>query len=491
MASAELNRLYLIFGEEIHRRLKLAQDNINSARAGRKAVAADFALSMHMARELLNYVKKHGAPEVSPSKGKKIEVSVPRSAEPAAPESYELEIEEEEDRMHVSARGQDLVRNLDELMIAAEIDPKKWSSANFKCRTWPTALKIRSADAQGNMQDTVQLVRSWYVSADFYKRLDIDVKPASFPKIPRVARTIDPTRNVMSAIILPDMQIGYRWADKHRNLIPLHDWAAIDATIQLTEMLNPDIIQFLGDNLDLAAFSTKYSVPMNVRDTTNPSLLTAYGLLSRYRTAAPHAEMDWQAGNHEDRLERAVTDPNRGLSEFETLRRADDPNGPPVVSFASLLGLDALDITWRNYGESRWLWDKVLIHHGDVVRNGGGKTVAAVVGNSSHSVMFGHIHRLEMAQKTIHGPEGIKIITAATPGCLCSLESGVVPGVSRTPDWQHGVGIVWYDTVNDQEHIQLLPIHNGVLFYEGNVIIGDGKRLAKSIATESGWPQIS
>lgn len=408
--------------------------------------------------------------------------------EPPAPKEPHVDIkQEDEDTLHVSAKGQGIVRNLDELYDVAEISPADWAADDFQARTWATPLRQRVEDGTGKVKDKIVVVRSWYISAKFRRRLDINV---TYPEWKAPAPMVrKPSSLVPSAIILPDWQTGYRWQNKHRKLLPLHDWNALDAALQLTAMLNPTIVQMLGDNIDLAPFSTKYDLSNDLRDTTIPSILTVHSLLRRLMAVAPHAEVDWQGGNHDDRGQRAVRGRGTGLEEMDNLTTADNPNGAPVLSFAHLVGLEKLGISWRPYHEERWLWNAVRIHHGELVRSGGGKTVAKALQDATHSQLFGHIHRREIAAKTIWGPKGRHEIYAASPGCLCDV-SGNVPGVSAHPDWQQGIGIVWWDEARGQEHIEIVPIHNGVLVWKGERIVGDGARLSEEIAEEIGWPQI-
>lgn len=422
-----------------------------------------------------------------------LEVADEASEPPASPgvtvrqrsEGADLEVEAQGNDAHSSERDQGVVRNLEELMAQADIDPAQWTADDFQARTWATPMRRRRMGEGGvRLDDEISVVRSWYVSAKFRRRLDKVTSAADWGKrVPRRARAV--TSPSVAAVIFPDMQLGYRWGRGHQVLEPLHDWAAIDAGLRLLQLVQPDVVQNLGDGLDFAAFSTKFPVALELRDTTRPSLLSMHALLRMQRELVRGAEIDYQGGNHEERSERALVG-----TEYDGLTRADAPDGPPVLSFASLLGLDALDITWRRYGEHRWLFDSVLVHHGDKVKSRGGLTAADVIRDAQSSVLFGHIHRLEQASRTIHGPAGVRTITAASPGCLCRVD-GAVPGVTKRPDWQQGMGIVWWDAARKQDHLELIPIHDGILYFRGDRIEGDGVRLAAEVAEQIRYPQVA
>jgi hypothetical protein len=394
--------------------------------------------------------------------------------------STQWEEPEDDDDLSPSKRGSQVVRNLEELAKQAEIDLSKWSDeGTFKVATWPTTLKRKSRDG-----DQIVVVRSWYVSARFKRRLDSLVLPTDFGK-PLQRKNVKPGSSIEVAITVPDMHVGYRWSDGHQKLLPLHDWNAHDVVLQLIKEVQPNIIQNLGDGLDNAPFSDKWKVPISLRDTARPSLLTMYALLRAQRQLAPEAEINWQSGNHDERTERPFVG-----TEWDGLQAADRPNGPPVLSIHNLLGLEGLDIRWQNYGDYRWLWDSILIEHAPPKMSGkSGKTVSEVIRDATHSTVFGHIHRCEMASRTLHFPQGIKTISAMSCGTLGRVD-GFLPGYTKRPNYQHGVGIIYWDRDKRQEHIEVLPIHDGVLFYRGMQLRGDGYALCREIASQIGYPQI-
>ena len=187
------------------------------------------------------------------------------------------------------------------------------------------------------------------------------------------------------------------------------------------------------------------------------------------REACPDSEIIYMEGNHENRILRAITD---NADEIVHLRPADDLDGSPVLSVDRLLGLQHLDVEYHGpYGASYWLWDKVRVHHGNVVRPKGGGTVTAMLNNSTHSQIVGHIHRREHACKTIENAEGTVVIEAMSPGCLCRLD-GAVPHAagSSVLNWQQGLGVA--HKKGDKVHMRLLPILDNQIVIHGEVFTG-------------------
>ena len=190
------------------------------------------------------------------------------------------------------------------------------------------------------------------------------------------------------------------------------------------------------------------------------------------RKACPEAEIVYMEGNHEHRILRAITD---NADEIVHLRPAHDLDGSTVLSVDRLLGLKDLDVEYHGpYGASYWLWDEIRVHHGNVVRPKGGGTVTAMLNNSTHSQIVGHIHRREYACKTIQNSGGTKIIEAMSPGCLCRLD-GAVPHAagSSVLNWQQGLGLVHKN--QDKLHMHVLPIVDNQIVIHGKAFTGEDR----------------
>lgn len=107
------------------------------------------------------------------------------------------------------------------------------------------------------------------------------------------------SNNLKCAVILPDMQVGFRRNLNTGELVAIHDREAMDVALQLTEFISPDRIVLLGDNLDLAEFSTKYTTPADMSFTTQASLVELSWWLGKIRSINLDMKIDYIAGNHE------------------------------------------------------------------------------------------------------------------------------------------------------------------------------------------------
>ena len=365
------------------------------------------------------------------------------------------------------------IKTLDDLLKVACVDKKEWRVTSWRANAWETAHKVR---------DTMKKVTLHQVKANLERRIEATYRPAE----PRqtLVRIDHPGRKarLKHAVIVPDLQAGFAWKNRYTYLEPMHDRKAMDAVLGLVREVNPHYVVLLGDMVDFAPWSTRFPRKPEYKQTTQPTIDELHWWLSELRKSAPGAKIVYMAGNHEERMTKAMVEK---LSEATHLTKVFEES--PALSVRNLLRLDDLDIEYIGpYGADWWLWDRIRITHGDKVRSGGGATAAAILKSARWSEVYGHIHRVELGQKTYHGPFGRNVITAMSPGCLCRVD-GTVPGVSKNPDWQQGCGIATFDQDTEQVHIQVLPIHEGSLVYDGRVI--EGQDPCEHIAFATGWKQ--
>lgn len=438
-------------------------DRIRDEGWGGRRLKRATGLSRRQVRRVIRWAKEGMPTQASPR-------NTPAEGPKDAPKEPTVTVEDEGDACRVNVRGQALVMNIDDLVEVADIDVSEWTIARHRVNTWTTTLK--------NADGEPEIVRNWQVRADLERRFVVDVAEPSWTPV----RRIEPDEHPMveSALIIPDSQHGFRWTEDRRRLEPLHDRRACDIAVQVARELQPQTIVLLGDMLDVAEWSTRYPRPSELRDTTQPTLLEVHWWLRDLRETCPTARILYLEGNHEDRITRALID---SMPHAAGLTAVGDTE--PVLSVPRLLGLDALDIEYVGpYGASAYLWDHVRVTHGDKVRAKGGATSRAVVAEATEPTLFGHVHRVEYAARTLHERDGARVVWAATPGCLCRVD-GSVPGVTARPDWQQGLGIVQWDGL--QAHYSQIQIEQGRAMWRGRLV--EGVDRGEEIAEAIGWPQ--
>lgn len=292
------------------------------------------------------------------------------------------------------------------------------------------------------------------------------------PKVKRAAKSPGAWR---TAVILPDPQIGYRRDLETMELDPFHCERTIDVALQVCAAVEPDLIVNLGDLLDLQEF-TRFELEPGFQLTTQPSIYRAQEFLGMQRAIAPNAEIRLLEGNHDARLPRQII--ANAKAAFQ-LKRA--PEDWPVLSVPNLLRLDDFGVEYvPGYPAGiTWINDRLACIHGSKVRSNG-STAAGVIDDERVSVIFGHIHRIEMQHKTRRTRNGGRSSLAASPGCLCRID-GAVPGVKGGMDpngkavaavenWQNGLAVVTYKDGDSPFALELIPIHGGTTIFRGQAL---------------------
>jgi hypothetical protein len=283
-----------------------------------------------------------------------------------------------------------------------------------------------------------------------YKRAEkLTIKPSTVTK---------PSKNFgwKLAALLPDTQIGYR-VYEDGSVIEFHDEKAIEIAMQIVayanEQFGVDTIVNLGDTVDLPAQS-RHHQEIAFQNSTNLALQRAYEYLAQQRATVPDAQIVFLEGNHDCRINKYLSE---NAPAVVSMRRAGEtPDEWPVNSLPHLLRMDELDITFASgypAGEF-WLNENLRCIHGDRVNSSGSTAMKYINSNHHVSVVYGHIHRIEMLYHTNHTSTGPARNAAFSPGCLCrvdgsvpSVKGGVTPNekpVKYWENWQQGMGFAWY-----------------------------------------------
>lgn len=292
-------------------------------------------------------------------------------------------------------------------------------------------------------------------------------------KLPKIATVVEKSTEWDTAVILPDMQIGFFHNEKNE-LEPSHDPDAIDLAISLVASVKPKRVIMHGDNLDLPEMG-KYRLSPAFQRTTQASIDYATTMVARLRAASPNSEIVWLAGNHEERLVNYLID--NAAAAFG-LKKGNSPESWPVLSVPYLCRFEEYGIAYvPGYPAGvYWVNEKLKVIHGTKVKSGG-STAHAYLATEKTSVLYGHIHRREWAELTRDDYDGPKTILAASAGCLARCD-GAVPStkggidlngrpMTVTENWQQGLCVVTYQDGDKEFHLEMIPIRSGKMFYRG------------------------
>ncbi len=357
------------------------------------------------------------------------------------------------------------VKTLEDLLEAGEVDLEKWYVDTYTQNSWE-----QNSSEHG-------LVTLFQVKAKLNRRAPVSVKRVSALPKP-IKRAKGRKKKLETALFMPDTQHGFIWGDKHDTLIPLHDYLAIDAFIQLAIKLQPDYLFLLGDHFDGAEWSVKYKGSPRERDTTQPALDVLNWHLVQLRLSCPQAKIIYLEGNHDTRMERAMN------VRLEAARHVHQVGSDvEALSLPHLLRLDDKDIHYHGpYGTTYWLWGEIECTHGS------SSSIEGEARKATHSRINGHVHRRGVATRTVSTPEGIKRVSIVNPGTLARID-GTVPSATvgkACEDWQQGAALAHF--IDGNAHFQILPIEDGLMIYDGEVIRGVDR--VAQIARETGWKQL-
>lgn len=338
-----------------------------------------------------------------------------------------------------------------------------------KVSIYQSLIKDENGDAQVHDLAAIQFSPSWDAGPQWPV-----VQPGPQIQVQKTKTKSKATKGFKTAIIPPDIQIGY-FRNRDGQLEPTHDENAIDVCLAMIEELQPELIVCVGDNLDLPEMGKYVTYPAYAQ-TTQASIDRATMFCAQMRTAAPSARIVWLAGNHEERMPKYLV---QNATAAYGLRKGNAPESWPVLSVPYLCRMDEFGVEYKpGYPAADfWINKKLKIIHGDRVKSSG-STAHVYLNNEKVSVIYGHIHRIETAFKTREDYEGPKTVMAASPGCLARID-GAIPStkggvdldgrpLTRHENWQQGVGVVTYEDSGEHKFsYEVATIYNGWTMFRG------------------------
>lgn len=362
------------------------------------------------------------------------------------------------------------IKTLPQLIEAAEIDLEIWAIERHIINKWEVAGKFGSApDQYFEVQDL------WQVKAWLVKKRPLALEPVVSPvvisvKLPKRTKKKE-SPHYCQGLLLPDPQFGFKKSLRTAKLDPFHDRAALDIALQIAQDYELDFLAWLGDFMDLADWTDKYTRSPNFYWTTQPAAIEGKWWLTQFRMADPHpTEMFLIEGNHETRMRTQIMN---HFKEAYGIRSVDALDLPPLMSIPRLLALHDLDIEWVGdwpNGEV-WLNDYIACEHGPLARGKSGATVSAYVQEVNETRIIAHIHRIESASRTVHERTSQRTVSVISVGCLCRVD-GAVPGKRAKVNWQQGIGFVEYYTDGRSDHVvTAIPINNGQALFRGKLYV--------------------
>ena len=354
--------------------------------------------------------------------------------------------------------------SLETLLKKFSISEDIWKVTNFKVNQWDVSAKEEVDgkivwNTHTNYQARASLVRKIPIKCDF--------PPVQGAKVSKISFNVKtPKRDLKLDVILPDAQVGFKRDLNTGKLTPLHDLKAIAIATEIIKDLKPDRIIMLGDMLDLPDWSTHFVRSPEFYFTTQPSINWLSSWISELRPYCK--EMVYIEGNHEKRMIDSIV---QNTIQAYGIKPANEPDVPDLMSVPYMLGLHKMGVEYIGdypHGEY-YINDNHVCIRGNKVGAKSGQSVMKMLDSPRISLIQGHVHRLEMAHKTVWTHGNPKIYQAISCGTLARID-GIVPGGGTRYNWQQGLGIVEYD--EERFQIDTVGIYNGKSIFRGKVYNG-------------------
>ena len=339
------------------------------------------------------------------------------------------------------------LERLAKAMKDADLDPRDLGSVE-RIKFYEGFHKDDEGDAHVVPMVAFQINPAWAAGPEWPV---IQPGPMPKPAPPAKPRADKP---LLRAVCIPDLQIGY-YRTRDDGLWPTHDEAYIDCALQLIKAAKPDRVVLHGDNADFPELS-KYRQMPTFQQTTQPTIDRCTELAAQLRAAAgPSCQIDWLAGNHEERLQHYIVDNAKAAFGLRRGKRDDGPpEAWPVLTLPNLCWFDESRVTFHpGYPANRVaLSDNLHVLHGHFT----GPTAAQkYLAESDVSVLVGHDHHAWYRATTRMTEKGLRTKYAASAGCGCRTD-GAVPGtktgytldgepIPTHTDWQQGIFVVEYE----------------------------------------------
>lgn len=333
------------------------------------------------------------------------------------------------------------ITNIEEFLDFLHFDKENWIIKEQQATKWEVGIRV------GDHVKVEPLFRIYFkaipkvLSSPTIELPQPVTFSLSFPK--SLERKKDESTPIKNALILGDAQMAYRKDEQIGKLLPIHERRTMDIAIQIAKDLQPEKIVILGDMFDLGEWSPKFTPNIDILKSLTPLIKEFGWYIGRLKSVSPYSTFHFIEGNHEKRIASAM----KQIPFIGSIKVDGEIEGLDLISIPNIFGFSSLGIDWiGDYPKGQLILNQnTVAEHGDVASKRPGDTAAKMLENRFESVIFGHVHRIESATRTVYTLEGPRDIYAQTFGCMCSLD-GSVPSNGGNNNWQNGFGILTYDS---------------------------------------------
>lgn len=231
--------------------------------------------------------------------------------------------------------------------------------------------------------------------------------------------------------------------------VPYHDKKAFNLMLKAGKTFKPNHAIIMGDFADFYGVSSHSKDP-NRALKLKEEIEATKEALDQVRSLGAKNNV-FVAGNHEDRLERYLRDKAPELFNF--------------ISIPKILELKEKEFKYTPYKQAYKLGKLNITHDAG---NAGRYAHYKSLDTFQHNVIIGHTHRMGYA---VEGDaQGNRHVTAMF-GWLGDVEEiDYMHQVKARKDWSLGFGIGYLDPQTGVVYLIPIPIINGTVLIEGNLI---------------------
>lgn len=261
------------------------------------------------------------------------------------------------------------------------------------------------------------------------------------------------------------------------------DSVALNATLELTEELQPSVIFVNGDVPDFPDISRFANSPLDILteedlgDLKNLVLESKqqgktkkylkprlqrdferiYEFFKDLRHRCPKSRIVWVYGNHDHRMQGYIDENAKHLAG---VRRPGDKG--EILSLAEITKVAefGVEVVYSGLIESSTIYGDLLIGHFYRVSNKSSFTARSLIRDKHQSLLQPHVHRMGACYKTLL--DGT-VLVGVEMGCLCRLD----PHYMQYPNWQHGLVVIHKKKNSGRFYLQPIQIIDGAFLFGG------------------------
>lgn len=355
------------------------------------------------------------------------------------------------------------------------IDTDKYTITGGNVSSWPTPMKLRSADGSEAVAQVINFRVEAKIVPKVINPIEFGLQVFNWVK-PEPKHKVSQRKNhsIENVLVLPDMHFGYRLMDGV--LVSTHDEKALELCLKLIDIVNPDLIVCLGDVMDLPEFS-RHPHGYDLKGHTQRSLDAAVTFFNDVRELTD-CEIHALEGNHDKRIGDWAKEEIKKLAEIPGVEIK-------IPDIGEMLGFEGKGITYHgkatkegydgySRGTNVWKHRDWIYTHGEKC---GKDAITQTMQTYCSNIVMGHIHKQITTSKMVPVPTSAgmtyKRMWGVSPGMIGKNDT-TLPGMGVERNYQQGVSVISHFTSDNwQSHdstVTQIPFIDGKCFYGGQLL---------------------